>query len=55
MSVIFWVFTMVPMVVLRRGKDVFDETKVDTCIGMDKHGMYRDKYNVNVKHRRGEA
>lgn len=52
MSVIFGVFTMVPVMVLRCGKYVLDESKVDSGVGMDKYGVNSYENNINVKYRR---
>lgn len=49
LSVIPGILAVVPVVVLRRGKNIFQETEVDTCVGMNKHGMNGHENNVRIE------
>ena len=51
MPVIFRIFTMVPMMVLWRCKNILDETEVNPGIGMNQYGVNGDKNDVNIEYR----
>lgn len=48
-TVIFWILAMVPVVVLRRCNNIFQEAKINTGIGMNKHRMNGHKNNIGIK------
>ena len=49
LAVIFWILTMVPMMILWCGNDVFQKPKIDAGVGMDQYRMDRHENYVGIK------
>ncbi len=49
LAIVARVFAMVPVVVLRGGYDVLEETEIDARIGMDEHGVYSHENDIGIE------
>jgi len=48
-AIVFGVFAMVPVMVLGRSKNIFQEAKVDAGVGMNEHRMYSHENYIGIK------
>ena len=55
LTVIFFLYAVVPMMVLGRGDQIFQRAQVQARVRMDEHGMDGDHNNVYIEYDGGET